>query len=116
MNKLITTTLALVALSSMHTAYAQVPVNIIYPINGGTYPVGGGLATGGAEYINASFSVTCQGGSHTATWGFNGTPVGSGSFYDQVIVQQTHKLPAGTNTFFVRSSCGSDIVKFRVDH
>ncbi len=95
---------------------AQVPVNIIYPINGGTYPVGGGLPTGGAEYINASFSVTCQGGSHHVTWGFNGTQVGSEGFYDQVIVQQTYKLLSGDNTFFVKSDCGSDYVRFKVDH
>jgi len=116
MNKLIATIFALTALSIIPAAHAQVPVNIIYPINGGTYPVGGGLPTGGAEYINASFSVTCQGGAHSVTWGFNGTPVGSKDFYDQAIVQQTYKLPAGTNTFFVRSDCGSDIVRFRVDH
>jgi hypothetical protein len=95
---------------------AQVPVNIIYPINGGTYPVGGGMPTSGAEYINASFSVTCPGGSHTVTWGFNGHQVGSEGFYDQVIIQQTYKLPAGTNTFYVKSECGSDYVKFLVDH
>jgi hypothetical protein len=97
-------------------ANAQVPVNIIYPINGGTYPVGGGLPTGGAEYINASFSVTCQGGSHIVKWGFNGTQVGSEGFYDQVIVQQTYKLPAGSNSFFVKSDCGSDFVRFKIDH
>ena len=95
-----------------NSAIAQVPVNIIYPTNGGSYPVGGGLPTGDAEYINASFSVTCQGGEYDVKWGFNGATVGSGRFYDQIIVQQTYKLPAGKNTFFVRSDCGEDIVKF----
>lgn len=41
---------------------AQSPVNVVYPINGGTYPIMG-PATGplNAAYITASFSTTCQG-------------------------------------------------------
>jgi len=116
MKKIYLSACVLLAVSVLNTVSAQVPVNIIYPINGGTYPVGGGLPTGGAEYINASFSVTCQGGAHTVVWGFNGTQVGSEGFYDQVIVQQTYKLPAGANSFFVKSDCGSDLVRFKVDH
>jgi hypothetical protein len=116
MHKILKASVALSLLAAANLASAQVPVNIIYPIDGGSYPVGGGLPTGGAEYINASFSVTCQGGAHRVVWGFNGSAVGNDTFYDQVIVQQTYKLPAGTNSFFVKSDCGSDYVKFRVDH
>lgn len=112
---LIALSLLLLSFTSL-AAYAQVPVNIVYPINGGTYPVGGGAATGGAEYIEASFGVTCSGGPHNVRWGFNGGSVGSAEFYDQISVQQTYKLPAGVNTFTVQSDCGNDRVWFRVDH
>lgn len=83
---------------------ANAPANIVYPINGGTYN----------NYFTASFGATCPGGQHTATWGFDNTVVGNGTYYDQISVQFSHKLPSGVHTFWVRSGCGYDVVKFRV--
>jgi hypothetical protein len=106
---------ALVALGLAGSVGAQVPVNIVYPINGGTYPITdpapGALFS---HYFTSSFSVTCQ-GDHSVEWGYDANPpVGSATFYDQFSAQFVHKLPGGTHTFWVRSNCGSDSVKFRI--
>ena len=99
------------------TAYAdQVKVNIVYPINGATYPITdpppGGLAS---AYFTASFSVTCGGGGHNVEWGFDrGPALGNVSFYDQTSVQFVGKLPGGTHVFWVKSDCGKNSVKFRI--
>lgn len=93
--------------------YAQVPVNIVYPINGGSYPIPGG-GVGGSGYFTSSFGTTCPGGQHGVKWGFNSTTVGSGTFYDEMSVQFTHKLPSGTHKFWVVSSCGNDSVYFTI--
>jgi hypothetical protein len=95
--------------------HAQAPVNIVYPITGGTYPIQnpapGPLSS---AYITSSFSVTCQGGSHTVRWGFDGTTIGSAVFYDQLSEQQVWKLPGGSHLFWVSSDCGYQEVKFAV--
>lgn len=94
---------------------AQAPVNIVYPISGGTYPIAdpapGPLLS---AYFTSSFSVTCDGGQHTVEWGFDGTSVGSATFYDQFSAQFVHKLPGGTHIFWVQSSCGDSRVKFDI--
>lgn len=81
-------------------AYAdQVKVNIVYPINGATYPItdpGPGVLN--SAYFTSSFSVTC-GGDHKVKWGFDGTTVGNSTFYDQTSVQFVHKLPGGGHVF-----------------
>ena len=96
-------------------AYAQVPVNIVYPINGATYPImdppPGGVKS---AYITASFGVTCAGGAHGVEWGFDGTSLETEKFYDQTSVQLVHKLPGGTHVFWVKSDCGEDRVKFNI--
>jgi hypothetical protein len=52
---------------------SQVPVNIVYPIDGGTYPIVDANCTKvQSAYFTSSFSVTCAGGPHTAKWGFDG--------------------------------------------
>ena len=94
-------------------AQAQAPVNIVYPINGGTYPITN-PAPGAlfSAYFTSSFSVTCSGGAHGAKWGFDSTTVGSANFYDQFSAQFVHKLPGGWHTFWVTSDCGDSKVRF----
>ncbi len=93
---------------------ANAPVNIVYPINGSTYPItdpaSGPLKS---HYFTASFSVTC-GGDHSVEWGFDNQPVGEARFYDMISVQQVWKLPGGKHTFWVRSDCGEDEVAFKI--
>lgn len=99
------------------TAFAdQVKVNIVYPINGATYPMidppTGALRS---AYFTSSFSVTCAGGAHKVEWGFdNMKPVGSSTFYDQTSVQFVHKLPGGAHLFWVKADCGENRVKFKI--
>jgi hypothetical protein len=93
----------------------QVKVNIVYPINGASYPITdpapGALKS---AYFTTSFSVTC-GGDHKVQWGFDGSPaLGSSTFYDQTSVQFVHKLPGGSHLFWVKSDCGENRVKFRI--
>ena len=93
----------------------QVKVNIVYPINGATYPftdpAPGGLKS---AYFTASFSVTCK-GDHKVEWGFDrGPALGSAKFYDQTSIQFVHKLPGGNHIFWVKSDCGANRVKFRI--
>lgn len=96
-------------------ASAQAPVNIVYPIDGHSYPITdpapGPLLS---AYFTSSFSVTCQGGQHTVTWGFDSTTVGTATFYDQFSAQFVHKLPGGRHLFWVTSSCGDSRVKFEI--
>lgn len=93
----------------------QVPVNIVYPINGASYPIMDPAAIKiKSAYFTSSFSVTCSGGGHNVKWGFDSSGVGSSSFYDQTSVQFVHKLPAGTHVFWVKSDCGSNKVQFKI--
>ena len=118
MNKFNQIVIVLLLLLFAGVAYAVAPVNIVYPIHGASYPVGGGEATGGAELIEFSFSTTCPSGAHSVRWGIDGfaTALGSAKFYDQYTTQQTYKVAAGWHSFEVISSCGQDAVKFYVDH
>lgn len=92
-------------------------VNIVYPINGGSYPITdpapGVLAS---AYFTASFSVTCDGGPHAVAWGFDASPaLGKAKFYDQISVQFVHKLPGGSHYFWVDAGdCGKARVKFKI--
>jgi hypothetical protein len=94
----------------------QVTVNIVYPIDGGTYPItdpGPGVLR--SAYFTSSFSVTCSGGPHKVEWGFDRmAPVGSSTFYDMTSVQFVEKLPGGTHVFWVKSDCAENRVKFRL--
>ena len=91
-------------------------VNIVYPINGGSYPITdpapGSLRS---AYITASFGVTCTGGPWDVKWGFDTTTIGSTKIYDQMSEQQVWKLPGGSHVFWVNASkCGKEEVKFSV--
>jgi hypothetical protein len=94
----------------------QVKVNIVYPINGMTYPItdpAPGILK--SAYFTASFSVTCAGGPHKVTWGFDGSPaLGTALVYDQLSLQFVHKLPGGNHVFWVKADCGENKVKFRL--
>ena len=50
----------------------QHAVNIVYPINGETYPKTDPHCDVKSAYFAASFGVTCTGGPHTVKWGFDG--------------------------------------------
>src|SRR5262245_40245302 len=87
----------------------QEQVNIVYPLNGATYPMTdpppGALKS---AYFTSSFSVTCP-GDHKVQWGFDGGPaVGSATFYDQTSVQFVHKLPGGAHVFWVKAGCAEN--------
>jgi len=92
------------------------PVNIVYPINGESYPKAdlGENCKVKSAYVSASFSTSCSGGPRQVSWGFDKTTLGKAKFYDQMTVQLVWKLPAGGHTFWVRSSCGEQTVKFKV--
>ncbi|HEX7183083.1 MAG TPA: hypothetical protein VF756_14670 [Thermoanaerobaculia bacterium] len=107
---------AVFALVLAAPASAQTPVNIVYPIHGGTYPITdpapGALLS---AYFTSSFSVTCSGGAYKVEWGFDAGPaVGSATFYDQISVQFVDKLPGGDHIFWVKSDCGDSRVRFRI--
>lgn len=85
---------------------ANAPVNIVYPTSGQLLRY--------SSYFPVSFSTTCNGGAHTAEWGFDGTTLGSGLFYDQASVQFMYKLPPGSHVFWAKSRCGYDEVTFTI--
>ena len=115
MKKLAFAAVALAFCLAAAPAFAQAPVNIVYPIDGGVYPImnpaPGPLLS---AYFTSSFSVTCQGGQHTVKWGFDATTVGTATFYDQYSTQFVHKLPGGNHLFWVNSDCGDSRVKFDI--
>ena len=90
------------------------PVNIVYPINGETYPKVDPQGGHKSAYLAFSFSTTCSGGPHDVHWGVDATDLGKATFYDQFSAQFVWKLPEGSHVFWVRSSCGDDKVEFKV--
>ncbi len=92
----------------------SIPVNIVYPIDGGKYPIVDPAGKVLSAYLTASFGTTCAGGPHDVQWGFDQAPIGSAQFYDQFSAQFTWKLPAGNHVFWVKSDCGSDKVSFTI--
>jgi hypothetical protein len=93
----------------------QHPVNIVYPVNGATYPIVDPHPPGvKSAYVTASFGTTCPGGPATVEWGFDRSTLGTAKFYDEFSAQFTWKLAAGTHVFWVKSKCGENRVKFKV--
>ena len=84
----------------------QHAVNIVYPVDGGTYS--------DDCYLTFSFSTTCPGGENKVEWAVDGTALGNARFYDQFSAQFCYKLPPGAHTFLVQSSCGKNEVNFKV--
>ena len=93
---------------------SQIHVNIVYPIDGGSYPITDPNCQVKSAYFTASFGTTCAGGPHSVKWGFDGNSLAGAEFYDQFSAQFTWKLPAGTHTFHVVSDCGKAEVKFEI--
>ena len=91
------------------------PVNIVYPINGGSYPISDPAGVNlNSAYLTFSFSVTRSGGSNTVEWGVDNQTLGSAKYYDMYSAQFVWKLAGGTHEFWVRGDSGSDSVKFTV--
>lgn len=93
---------------------SQSPINIVYPIDGASYPIVDPDCKVQSAYFTASFATTCAGGPHDVKWGFDGTSIGSAQFYDQFSAQFVWKLPAGGHSFHVSSSCGDNKVSFKI--
>ena len=91
----------------------QHAVNIVYPIDGESFPKIDPSCKIQSAYFAASFSVTCS-GDHSVKWGFDGNGIGEASFYDEFSAQFTWKLPAGSHTFWVSSDCGDNKVSFEI--
>ena len=106
------------ALSESDTAYEvgnNASVNIVYPIDGGTYPIADPSPSGvKSAYLPFSFSVTCPGGNHDVEWGIDGDQLGEVYYYDQSSQQFVWKVAGGAHTFWVRTSCGDGKVQFKV--
>lgn len=115
MKKLHVLAIAAVLFALAGAAQAQAPVNIVYPIDGSSYPITG-PAPGplSSAYFTSSFSVTCPGGPWDVKWGFDGTTIGAGKFYDMFSAQFVYKLPGGWHTFWVTSDCGDSRVRFHI--
>jgi hypothetical protein len=78
-------------------------INIVYPIEGGTYPVSNPVCGSESTYFTASFSTTSRGGGFKVEWGFDREVLGSGEYYDQMTAQFVWKLPEGKHIFWVQS-------------
>lgn len=89
-------------------------INIVYPINGATYPVTN-PATGAlaSHYFTSSFSVT-HSGDDDVEWGFDDFTLGKTRFYDMFSLQFVYKLPGGKHKLWVKSGEVTKEVKFKI--
>lgn len=92
------------------------PVHIVYPISGASYPIIDPDCAIKSAYFTVSFSVTCQGGPYHVKWGVDSQDLGSAMFYDQLSSQSVYKLANGSHDFWVKadSRCGEADVKFEI--
>lgn len=91
------------------------PVNIVYPIQGGTYPISDPMgAKLQSAYLTFSFSVTKGGGSYSVEWGVDNQTLGNAKYYDMYSAQFVWKLPGGKHEFWVKGDSGSDSVTFTI--
>ena len=91
------------------------PVNIVYPINGGTYPISNPAPVNpNSAYLTFSFSVTKGGGSYRVEWGIDNQTLGNANYYDMYSAQFVFKVAGGKHEFWVRGDSGSDSVTFTV--
>ena len=91
-------------------------INIVYPIDGATYPVMDPPAAGlKSAYFTSSFGVTEAGGPYPVEWGFDTEPpLGSARYYDQMSAQFVWKLPGGKHRFWVRSGPDEEHATFQI--
>ena len=90
------------------------PVNIVYPINGETYPKTDPQGNNVSAYLTFSFSVTRSGGAYDVEWGVDNQSLGKATYYDMFSAQFVFKLPSGNHEFWVKGDSGSDSVRFSV--
>lgn len=90
------------------------PVNIVYPIQGESFPKIDPKPNLQSAYITFSFSVTRSGGSFDVEWGVNNQSLGKATYYDMYSAQFVWKLPGGKHEFWVKGDSGSDSVVFTV--
>ena len=90
------------------------PVNIVYPIQGESFPKIDPRPNLQSAYVTFSFSVTKSGGPYNVKWGVNNQTLGEATYYDQFSAQFVWKLPGGKNEFWVKGDSGSDAVTFTV--
>ncbi|MFK8005516.1 MAG: hypothetical protein AB8H03_04060 [Saprospiraceae bacterium] len=90
------------------------PVNIVYPIQGETFPKVDPQSNLNSAYLSFSFSVTKSGGSYTVKWGVDNQTLGEANYYDMFSAQFVWKLPSGKHEFWVQGDSGSDSVTFNV--
>ena len=90
------------------------PVNIVYPIQGETYPKTDPAANPSSAYLTFSFSVTKSGGAYDVEWGVDNQSLGKATYYDMYSAQFVWKLPGGKHEFWVKGDSGSDSVSFMV--
>ena len=90
------------------------PVNIVYPIQGGSFPKIDPRPQLQSAYVTFSFSVTRGGGPSDVTWGVNNQTLGKATYYDMFSAQFVWKLPGGKHEFWVKGDSGSDSVSFSV--
>jgi len=86
---------------------SQSVIRIVYPIEGGSYPVIISDNLSSSAHVTVSFSITAAGGPYKIKWGFDGTPIGGTTFYDQFTSQFMWELPAGPHTFHIVCSKGN---------
>ena len=84
----------------------QPVIKIVYPIEGGTYPIVESDSLASSAYFTASFCITAAGGPHKVKWGFNGNSTGVATFFDQISSQFTYELSAGEHQLNVICSTG----------
>lgn len=90
-------------------------VHIVYPIDGASYPIIDPKCKIKSAYFTASFSVTCEGGPHYVSWGFDGKNLAEKvRFYDMFSAQFVWKLEHGEHKFHVESDCGEAVVEFQI--
>lgn len=94
---------------------SQSSIQIVYPVEGGTYPVAKSDGLASSAYVTVSFSMTSAGGPRKMKWGFDGEALGTTTFYDQCSVQFTWDFSAGGHSFHVAADDGSKaVVQFEV--
>ncbi len=111
MKKLYIANALLWLLSCVDMAYAdQVPVNIAYPLNGGSYQLSSAY-----PLLPISFSVTCRDlEDHHVKWGYNNETLGSGKFRGQFSLNFLQKFSKGRWTIWVESDCGKNKIEIKV--
>lgn len=91
------------------------PVNIVYPINGESYPkMNPAAANINSLYLTFSFSVTRSGGAYNVEWGVDNQTLGTATYYDMFSAQCVWKVSGGKHEFWVKGDSGSDSVVFNV--